>query len=388
MAINFGDILGGLGAAYGGRAQEYAQGIQQREQGLTERKRAELEARQRAMYEDANTAFGFLSNPELTYEQRAENIIRLSEDRLDALSNYPDADPSDTMQVLDLATQMRDGTDPTAVNRLSQILLPAYSIYKQRYAPQQAAPEEYTLSPGETRFRGGQQIAGVAEAVEPGFEIVPVAEVSGIPGLDPTKTYQRNIRTGQIAQVGGGGTTVNVGNATEGERKAGTLANRLDYAMAQINDVIALNPAAQMPGKVATVFDAMGMDYLATLSNDADRQIVDAAQLDMLDAALTLATGAAYTKEQLEGYKKSYFPQLGNGPEVIAAKKQRLQNTIEAAYAAAGRAAPENMFSSEIGANEPTIPAGVPAGSVLIGNAREDGKRVFRAPDGTNYKED
>jgi hypothetical protein len=388
MAINFGDILGGLGAAYGGRAQEYAQGIQQREQGLTERKRAELEARQRAMYEDANTAFGFLSNPELTYEQRAENIIRLSEDRLDALSNYPDADPSDTMQVLDLATQMRDGTDPTAVNRLSQILLPAYSIYKQRYAPQQAAPEEYTLSQGEARFRGGQQIAGVAEAVEPGFEIMTPEQVAAIPTLDATKTYKRNMSNNDIVQIGGGGTTVNVGNATEGERKAGTLANRLDYAMAQINDVIALNPAAQMPGKVATVFDAMGMDYLATLSNDADRQIVDAAQLDMLDAALTLATGAAYTKEQLEGYKKSYFPQLGNDPEVIAAKKQRLQNTIEAAYAAAGRAAPENMFSSEIGANEPAIPAGVPAGSVFIGNAREDGKRVFRAPDGTNYKED
>jgi len=137
MAINFGDILGGLGAAYGGRAQEYAQGIQQREQGLTERKRMELEARQRAMYEDANTAFGFLSNPELNYEQRADNIIRLAEDRLDALSNYPDADPSDTLQVLDLANQMRDGTDPTAVTRLAKILAPAYQIYKQRYAPQQ-----------------------------------------------------------------------------------------------------------------------------------------------------------------------------------------------------------------------------------------------------------
>ena len=137
MAINFGDILGGLGAAYGGRAQEYAQGIQQREQGLTEQKRAELEARQRAMYEDANTAFGFLSNPELNYEQRADNIIRLAEDRLDALSNYPDADPSDTLQVLELANQMKDGTDPTAVTRLAQILTPAYQIYKQRYAPQQ-----------------------------------------------------------------------------------------------------------------------------------------------------------------------------------------------------------------------------------------------------------
>ena len=168
MAINFGDILGGLGAAYGGRAQEYAQGIRQREQGLTEQKRVELEARQRAMYEDANTALQFLANPELTYEQRADNIIQLAEDRLDALSNYPDADPSDTLQVLELARQVRDGTDPNAVRSLSQILVPAASIYRQRFAPQQAAPEEYTLGPNDIRYRGTQVIGrGAAPAATP-----------------------------------------------------------------------------------------------------------------------------------------------------------------------------------------------------------------------------
>lgn len=182
MAINFGDILGGLGAAYGGRAQEYAQGIRQREQGLTEQRRVELEARQRAMYEDANTALQFLANPELTYEQRADNIIQLAEDRLDALSNYPDADPSDTLQVLDLAQQLRDGTDPTAARNLSMILAPAASIYRQRFAPQQqdetvvingklvnkrtgevvfespAAESMDEFSPGITRFRNGVAI--------------------------------------------------------------------------------------------------------------------------------------------------------------------------------------------------------------------------------------
>ena len=168
MAINFGDILGGLGAAYGGRAQEYAQGIRQREQGLTEQRRVELEARQRAMYEDANTALQFLANPELTYEQRADNIIQLAEDRLDALSNYPDADPSDTLQVLELARQVRDGTDPNAVRSLSQILVPAASIYRQRFAPQQAAPEEYTLGPNDIRYRGTQVIGrGAAPAATP-----------------------------------------------------------------------------------------------------------------------------------------------------------------------------------------------------------------------------
>ena len=145
MAINFGDILGGLGAAYGGRAQEYAQGIRQREQGLTEQRRAELEARQRAMYEDANTALQFLTespdDPLITNQMRADNIIQLAEDGLDALSNYSDADPSVYLQVLDLAQQVRDGTDPTAARNLSMILAPAASIYRQRFAPQQAAPE-------------------------------------------------------------------------------------------------------------------------------------------------------------------------------------------------------------------------------------------------------
>ena len=186
MAINFGDILGGLGAAYGGRAQEYAQGIRQREQGLTEQRRAELEARQRAMYEDANTALQFLTespdDPLITNQMRADNIIQLAEDGLDALSNYSDADPSVYLQVLDLAQQVRDGTDPTAARNLSMILAPAASIYRQRFAPQQqdetvvingklvnkrtgevvfespAAESMDEFSPGITRFRNGVAI--------------------------------------------------------------------------------------------------------------------------------------------------------------------------------------------------------------------------------------
>jgi len=167
MAINFGDILGGLGAAYGGRAQEYAEGIRQREQGLTEQKRAELEARQRAMYEDADTALRFLTenpeDPRITRQMRANSVIQLAEDRLDALSSYPDADPSDTLQILRDAQAMRDQDDPMAINRLMTTLFPAASIYRQRFAPQQEQAE-YTLSPGERRMRGSEVIAEVPEA--------------------------------------------------------------------------------------------------------------------------------------------------------------------------------------------------------------------------------
>lgn len=86
-----------------------------------------------------------------------------------------------------------------------------------------------------------------------------------------------------------------------------------------------------------------GSDYLKNLANPEARQRAEAAELDLLDAALTLGTGAAYTREQLEGYRKSYFPQLGNKPATIADKAKRLKNLLDAAMIKSGRAAPATI---------------------------------------------
>ena len=148
-------------------------------------------------------------------------------------------------------------------------------------------------------------------------------------------------------QIGGGGTTVNVGNATESERTAGILANRLDFAQSQINDILAASPESESPAAGATALSTLGLDYLARLANPTERQIVEAAQMDMLDAALTLGTGAAYTREQLLGYRESYFPQIGDDPRTVSAKSRRLNNLVNAAYEKAGRAAPESRRGAQ-----------------------------------------
>ena len=141
MAINFGDILGGLGAAYGGTSQQYAQGIQQREQGLTEQKRAELEARQKAMYQDGYQAFMMLGDPEKNGDENIDGIISLANDRLEMLATFPDADPSDTMEVLNLASAAKAG-DPFALPKLTQILYgAANTAVSMGLVPQKAAPE-------------------------------------------------------------------------------------------------------------------------------------------------------------------------------------------------------------------------------------------------------
>ena len=133
----------------------------------------------------------------------------------------------------------------------------------------------------------------------------------------------------------------NINLPTEGERKAGTLLNRLSFGFEQMRNAIKIDPSAQVPKTNAEIARFLTRsEFLPNVLVPAQRQIVESAQLDMLDAALTLGTGAAYTREQLEGYRKAYFPQVGDKKENIEAKQKRLENLIRSAKIAAGRSAP------------------------------------------------
>lgn len=135
-----------------------------------------------------------------------------------------------------------------------------------------------------------------------------------------------------------GGPADKQATATEGERKSGSLLRRMEGSLGQLKAALRDNPDAAKPeltgSMVSKVSDALGN----TLTSEG-RQRVEAAQLDILDAALTLGTGAAYTREQLEGYRKSYFPQTGDDKQTIKDKEARLKNILEAARVSAGRAA-------------------------------------------------
>lgn len=139
-----------------------------------------------------------------------------------------------------------------------------------------------------------------------------------------------------------GATSINL--PSESERTSGFLTSRLQNALSQINQVVTKNPSAASPKLGAEAVKLFtGSDYLKNLTNPATRQQVEAAQLELLDSALTLGTGAAYTREQLMNYQKSYFPQLGDKPSTVADKQERLKALLNAAKIKAGRAAPEDM---------------------------------------------
>jgi hypothetical protein len=146
-------------------------------------------------------------------------------------------------------------------------------------------------------------------------------------------------------------------NATEGERKAATLLSRIQIAESQM---------ATAPGGAPTMLSGVE----PRIMKSSDRKKVEDAQLEFLDAALTLSTGAAYTKEQLEGTRDAYFPRYGDGPEELRDKAERRNNLIQSARIAAGRAASQvPALPERLQQKSPAAPIqGLGTGTVDLGN--------------------
>jgi hypothetical protein len=190
-------------------------------------------------------------------------------------------------------------------------------------------PEERVMKPGEVLYSGGKEVLRVPENDPSEIRSYTIAVQRGLVPPGTTLTEYRKSGASSLVMPG------------EGERKSAVLANRIQFNVNQISDILGKKPEAAGPEALPTAIKAItGSDYLKSLTNTQERQRIEAAQLDILDAALTLGTGAAYTREQLESYRTSYFPQLGDKPETIKDKQDRLQNLLESAYIASGRAAP------------------------------------------------
>jgi hypothetical protein len=128
----------------------------------------------------------------------------------------------------------------------------------------------------------------------------------------------------------------NVANpkATEDERKSTYLVKRIT------NNAGLMVKGSETPGGAeyaAGKLPVIGED-VAAFARSGPRQQTYQSQLDTIDALLTLATGAAYTKEQLKNAFESYMPTYQDKPDAAAAKTERLRGVVEAAKSRAGRA--------------------------------------------------
>ena len=164
---------------------------------------------------------------------------------------------------------------------------------------------------------------------------------------DQLGKLQNELNRIEIANRRAGATTIQL--PSESERTAGYLTTRFKNSLQQYNEVLGKNPEAAVPSLQAEIIRSVtNSNYLTNLATPEARQRMIAAELDMLSAALTLSTGAAYTPLELETQRQSLFPQLGDKPANIRDKAVRLNKLLkEAAMVKAGRAAPSSTTEAD-----------------------------------------
>lgn len=168
---------------------------------------------------------------------------------------------------------------------------------------------------------------------------------------------------------------------TEDQAKSAGYALRMDNALKLINEIGAKNPSATRPGFGTALLNTLP-EGAANFLRPEQRQQVEAAQLDALDAALTLNTGAAYTREQLQGLSRAYFAQPGDDDATVADKQQRLGSLIETARVRAGSGGAAMIDAAQ--AKQGQAPQGLPSGmSRQVGTS--GGRPVYEDAQGNRF---
>ena len=148
------------------------------------------------------------------------------------------------------------------------------------------------------------------------------------------------------------------------EQQASYNIARVLNAADEIGKITKKDPSALAPGGLEASFKSAGLEGAANLARSTNRQIVNGAQRDALDALLYLATGAAYNKEQLQGAFESYIPSYTDDTGTREAKQTRMTGLIQDAKVRAGKAWTPKMdaaMQSLMGSTASTAAANIPA---------------------------
>jgi hypothetical protein len=195
-----------------------------------------------------------------------------------------------------------------------------------------------------------------------------------------------NMDTGAITPATLGGEGVKGKDSTKtavSEQQAAYNIGRVLTAANEIKNITKKSPSAVQPGAMEAFASSLGMGGTANLSRSADRQIVQGAQRDALDALLYLATGAAYNKEQLQGQMDAYIPSFTDTDEAVAAKKSRMTELIKSAKTRAGKSWTPEMdkaMTALTGADTPA--AAAPAAAAPAPAAASN---IVVTPDGQSH---
>lgn len=154
-------------------------------------------------------------------------------------------------------------------------------------------------------------------------------------GLDPKKAYQVD-NEGKVSQIGGGDTTINVGDGmklTEAQSKDLGFFTRGLYAN---DDLDRLDTELTS----TTGYLASGGGVLGNFWKDPKYRQAERAAKDFLAIVLRKDTGAAVTDTEFEMYGKIYLPMPGDDEQTIADKRDARQTVLDVFEPALGTARP------------------------------------------------
>jgi hypothetical protein len=124
---------------------------------------------------------------------------------------------------------------------------------------------------------------------------------------------------------------------SEAQNKIFQLLTRISGGANDIQNALAIDSEAQQGGFFETISrSTLGEGMITRGISGENRRIVTDSQANILDALLTLGTGAAYNEEQKVANSVAYFPQYGDSDREIIIKNERLNQAIAAARIAAG----------------------------------------------------
>lgn len=144
-----------------------------------------------------------------------------------------------------------------------------------------------------------------------------------------------------------------VGKMTETQAKASSFAARMEQAESTLGKL--QNEGTGYWGKVTDNLPLIGGTAATNWTQSSDYQKYKNAASAFITAMLRQESGAAINKDEFSRYEKEYFPQPGDGKEVIAQKAALRATALEQMKRAAG----PGFKSSGASAAAPADPLGI-----------------------------
>ena len=167
--------------------------------------------------------------------------------------------------------------------------------------------------------------SSVAQPAVPPSVTLPSGEVVTMPpGADPKKWREHVTTAVADAQAG---------KATEVQQNSTQFANRMENAEKNFASVETANVGLKgVWGQATNLLPGATGKFL----QPSDLQKADQAKSQFITALLRKESGAAINKEEFARYDREFFPQPGDGPEVISQKRGARIIAIEAMKRGAG----------------------------------------------------